>query len=199
MTNGVTNQPDGAKAEQDDARGFRDSGRARHNLPDRPGRGIASVQYVERTVEVGQAVQAARHDLVFGTQVNRHFGAPVLYMQSKQDGPLLQAVDLAEFGQREGWSSTSTKAGPPSQRRSANAVSNIRPLLLEWAVADSPDLYVSSEIEQWISSQQWPDDLNTVWKALQSKVRSEDNNATKNVYMVMMRKVAKIMNDRGNL
>ena len=147
---------------------------------------------------VGQAVQAARHDLVFGTQVNRHFGAPVLYMQTKQDRPVLQAVDLAEFGQREGWASNSTKAGPPSQRQSANAVSDIRPLLLEWAVADSPDLYVSSEIEQWIDSQQWPDDLNTVWKALQSKVRSEDNNSAKNVYMVMMRKVAKIMNDRGN-
>jgi hypothetical protein len=147
---------------------------------------------------IGQAVQYARHGLIFGRPVNRHFGAPVLYMQSMQDGPLLQAADDAEFGEREGLARESTKADPLSQRQSANAVSDIRPLLLEWAAADSPDPYVSIEIERWINSQQWPGDLSTVWKALQSKVRSEDNNATKNVYMAMMRKVGKIMNDRGN-
>jgi hypothetical protein len=147
---------------------------------------------------IGQAVQAARHDLIFGSQVNRHFGAPVLYMQSARDGSLLKASDLAESEPGEGRAGESTRANPSSQRRVAHAANDVRLLLLGWVAAHSPDPNTQGEIERWIESQQWPDDLNIVWKAIQIKVRSEDNNKTKLVYMELMREITRQIADRGS-
>ena len=45
---------------------------------------------------IGDAVQAARHDLAVGRQPNRHFGAPVLYLQSKVDCRLLRIRTTSE-------------------------------------------------------------------------------------------------------
>jgi hypothetical protein len=148
--------------------------------------------------QIGQAVQAARHDLIFGTAVNRHFGAPVLYMQSARDGSLLRKSDLAEPGPGEGWARESTKADPSSQRRAATAAKDIRLLLLDWVADCSPDPYIAREIEQWIDSEQWPDDLSIVWRVIQNKARSEDNNETKLVYTKLMRRIMKMIPDRGS-
>jgi CHAT domain len=143
---------------------------------------------------IGQAVQAARHDLIFGYQVNRHFGAPVLYMQSEEDGALRKVSDLVEPRLGEGQAGESTKAGPSRQRRA----NDTGLLLLDWVADCSPNAYVASDIERWIEPQQWPDDLNIVWKAIQSKVRSEDNNETKLVYTKLMRKITEMIAELGS-
>jgi CHAT domain len=148
--------------------------------------------------QIGQAVQAARHDLIFGSQVNRHFGAPVLYIQSARDGSLLRASDLAEPGLGEGWARESTKADPSSQRAAASAANDIRLVLLDWVADCSPDAYIAGEIENWIEAQQWPDDLGIVWKAIQMKARSEDDNKTKAVYTELMRRITRMIADRGS-
>jgi CHAT domain len=147
---------------------------------------------------IGEAVQAARHDLIFGYQVNRHFGAPVLYMQSKRDGPLLKVSEPIEPGHGEGWAGESTKAGPSSQRRAASAARDIRLLLLDWVADCSPDAYIASEIERWIEPQDWPDDLDIVWRAIQIKARSEADNEAKLVYTELMRRITGMITARGS-
>ena len=149
-------------------------------------------------LRIGQAVQAARHDLIFGAPANRRFGAPVLYMQSVQDGPLIQPADGAGSGPDEGWANKSTKAGPLSQRQSANAVTDIRRQLLDWAAELSPELSVANETNYWIEAQRWPDDLGLVWRALKAKGRSEDDIAIKRVYLDLMQKVSTMDAERGN-
>jgi hypothetical protein len=124
---------------------------------------------------IGEAVQAARHDLDFGRQPNRHFGAPVLYMQSNVDCRLLR-IRTAGEGQ------FSVKPDAPAmhselglRRLAAGRPASISQILLRDAELNSPDPSTAETLQDWINSVAWPDDLNTVWQVLQARLREKQD------------------------
>jgi hypothetical protein len=136
---------------------------------------------------VGQAVQTARHGLLFGRPVNRHFGAPVLYLQSGRDGPLLQAGVLAETGTDAARGGESTRVSPP-----AGQPNDMRQRVLDWVVKIS-DPFARQELMEWAERQQWSDDLNKVWMQFQAKLRAEDDVRIRLACMQLMRKITEEM------
>jgi hypothetical protein len=124
---------------------------------------------------IGQAVQAARYDLTYGRQPNRHFGAPVLYMQSKVDCKLLRTRTAAETSY-----SVIPDTGSASSELGLRHMTSDRParivqILLRDAELNSPDPSTMGVLQEWIRSVQWPDDLGKAWLVLQARLRQKQD------------------------
>jgi hypothetical protein len=145
-------------------------------------------------VPVGQAVQAARHGLTFGAQLNRHFGAPVLYLQSAHDGPLLRRSDPLEPPAGASRANDSTRT--QDRHRQAHLANDVKQFLLDSVAECSPDVYTARELELWIESVDWPDDLDTVWQAIKAKWRAADDVKVKLTCNELMRRVTASIGDR---
>jgi hypothetical protein len=125
---------------------------------------------------IGEAVQAARHALDSGRQPNRHFGAPVLYMQSKVDCRLLSIRTAAEtaYNVKPGTSPVHSELG--LRRLETGRPDSIPQILLKDALVNSPDRATAEMLKDWINSvPTWPDDLNKVWRVLQGRLREKQD------------------------
>lgn len=127
---------------------------------------------------IGEAVQAARHALSFGRQPNRHFGAPVLYIQSDADSSLVRIRTTAEMP-----FSVMPDAGSALSELRLRDTTSGRPasiveLLLTDAQLNSPDPATADALQEWVSSVPWwPDDLGQVWLVLQARFREKQDDA----------------------
>ena len=142
---------------------------------------------------IGEAVQAARRNLYFGRQPNRHWGAPVLYMQSKVDSRLLSIRTTGE--------TPYVKPDAPSMhselglRQATGRPDSIAQILLRDAQANSPDRGTAEELKRWINSVTWPDDLNKVWLVLQAGLRAKlDDSVQSEMYGRWMEIVSEMLN-----
>jgi len=142
---------------------------------------------------IGEAVQAARHALDYGRQLNRHFGAPVLYMQSKVDCRLLRIRTATE--------TPSVKPDAPSmhselglRHMATDRSASIAQILLRDAELNSPDPSTAETLQDWINSVPWPDDLNTVWQVLQGRLREkQDDPVQAMIYARWMKMVSDML------
>jgi len=126
---------------------------------------------------IGEAVQAARHDLYFGRQPNRHWGAPVLYMQSKVDSRLLRIRTAGETPYNVKPDAPSMRSELGLRHLAADRPASIAQILLRDAQANSPDPTTAEDLQDWINSVIWPDDLNKVWVVLQAGLRAKLDDA----------------------
>jgi len=146
---------------------------------------------------IGEAVQAARHDLAVGRQPNRHFGAPVLYLQSKVDCRLLRIRTTSE---------TPYNVKPDAQavhselrQLAAGRPADIAQILLTDARVNSPDPATAEALQNWINSVTWPDDLNKVWVILQAGLRMKlDDPVQERIYTRWMTMVGDMIKGRGS-
>ena len=149
---------------------------------------------------IGEAVQGARHALSFGRQPNRHFGAPVLYMQSDADCSLLRIRTAGEMPY-----SVMPDAGSALSELGLRSMTSDRPAsivqaLLRDAELNSPDPSTADELQGWIRSVPWPDDLGTVWLVLQARLREKQDDAVQAMmysrWMGMVSKMLKNQRDK---
>lgn len=146
---------------------------------------------------IGAAVQAARRTITVGRQMNRHFGAPVLYMQSPADGRLLRTHPAPDPAGQEIPASGSASADPGLRPPPPNRSVGIAQTLLDEVTLNSPDPSTENVLRDWITSVSWPDDLNTVWRALQAQLRLiQDDRAQADMYRLLMRKVFAMITER---
>jgi hypothetical protein len=146
---------------------------------------------------IGEAVQAARYDLSFGRQPNRHFGAPVLYMQSNVDCRLLRIHTATETPYN-----VIPDAGPTHSELGLRHLPSDRPasiaqILLREAELNSPDPSTEEELQDWIKSIPWPDDLKKVWLVLQARLRQkQDDPVQVEMYRQWMRMVSDMLKEQ---
>jgi len=151
-----------------------------------------------RGAAIGEAVQAARHDLSFGRQMNRHFGAPVLYMQSSVDCRLLRIHTATETSDSVVPANGSMPAELGLRRLASSRPVGIVQTLLDEVNLNSPDVSTAGVLRDWITSVPWPDDLSMAWLALQAQLREkQDDKAQASVYAQLMGKVAAMLKERG--
>jgi hypothetical protein len=152
-----------------------------------------------RGAAIGEAVQAARHDLSFGRQPNRHFGAPVLYMQSSVDCRLLKMSTATETSYSVVPATGSSPAEPELRRSAPNRSAGIAQVLLEEVDLNSPDASTAGALREWINSVPWPDDLNKAWLILQARRRvKQDHPMQAPMYAQLMGKVSDMIDkERG--
>lgn len=141
---------------------------------------------------IGEAVQRARRALSFGRQLNRHFGAPVLYMQSKVDCRLLGIQAATETSYN-----VIPDAGTPHselglRHLTSDRSASIAQRLIKEAELNSPDPATAEMLQDWIRSIPWPDDLNKAWQILQARLREKQNDP---VQADMYRQWMKLVSD----
>jgi hypothetical protein len=140
---------------------------------------------------IGEAVQAARHDMSVGRQPNRHFGAPVLYMQSSVDYKLLRIGTPTD-------TSDSVVPAAESSAVASPTAGSIAQVLLDEAYLSSPDPPTAEALQEWINSVRWPDDLNKAWRIIQARRREkQDDPDQAPVYARLMGKVSNMIKERG--
>jgi hypothetical protein len=148
---------------------------------------------------IGEAVQAARHSLDSGYQPNRHFGAPVLYMQSKVDCRLLSIRTAAETGYnvKPGTSPVHSELG--LRRLETGRPASIPQILLNDVNLNSPGPSTARMLQDWINSvPAWPDDLNKVWLVLQGRYREkQDDPDQATIYGRWMKMVSDMLEEQG--
>lgn len=144
---------------------------------------------------IGEAVQAARHDLYFGRQPNRHWGAPVLYMQSKVDSRLLSLRTAGETSYTMKPDASSIHSELGLRQQATGRPASIAQILLRDAQANSPDRDTAEALKEWINSVTWPDDLNKVWLVLQVGLRAKlDDSVQAEIYGRWMEMVNDMLN-----
>jgi hypothetical protein len=135
---------------------------------------------------IGSAVQNARRELKTRAPQLRHFGAPVLYLQTARDGFLLDALESeGPAAGHEGRSTIGARTSGPT---------GIRERLLDWGFRGSPDWETSMRLSTWINRKSWPDDTPEGWdtarKALQGRRREDvDDEALRSVYDELLARV----------
>jgi hypothetical protein len=148
---------------------------------------------LSRGAAIGEAVQRARHALNFGQQLNRHFGAPVLYMQSKVDSRLLHAPGAPDGAPGLAGIRVSTRSEAAGTAMAWGQPPDIQQILLLELQRQSPDLETMRAVRDWLIAMQWPADVNRVWLLLQARRREKlDEPAEEQVYAALMGRVADI-------
>lgn len=148
---------------------------------------------------IGEAVQAARHALGYGRQLNRHFGAPVLYMQSKVDCRLLSIGPAGDAPYNVKPDAPPVHSELGLRHMTAGRPASIAQVLLRDAELNSPDPATAEMLQDWINSVPWPDDLNTVWQVLQARLRQkQDDLVQAPIYTRWMKMVSDMLKARGN-
>jgi hypothetical protein len=148
---------------------------------------------------IGHAVQKARSDEYIGRQLNRHFGAPVLYMQTAQDGLLLSKSPVIEQSYDPTSTRKSTHAQTKPLRASVNGPTDLGRILLDEVELNSPDVTTANAVQQEIAQiVNWPDDLSKAWLVLQGMRRANlDNPSKQRVYAQLMAKVNTMLSEQS--
>ena len=147
---------------------------------------------------IGEAVQAARRALSFGRQPNRHFGAPVLYMQSDADSSLVRMRTTAEMPFSVMPDAGSALSELRLRDTASDRPASIAQLLLTDAQLNIRDADTVGELQEWIRSVPWPDDLRTVWLVLQERFRQkQDDRVQANIYSRWMGLVNDMLKEQG--
>jgi hypothetical protein len=152
-------------------------------------------QKVTNGQPIGSAVQAARRILELGVvPLNRHFGAPVLYLQSAQDGYLLTGPTGADELATGPIGIVAGNEASSARGKKVAGPMGIRERLLDWRYEASADPTTSTKVRDWIERKTWPDDTadgwRKTWQALKGRLREdEDDVNVRTAYEKLMSKV----------
>ena len=148
---------------------------------------------------IGAAVQACRNDQV--RHRNRYFGTPVLYMQSKVDGRLVEKVASGDDGETLG-----SRDHLPSTRKPTEDSSPPSDLVFELTrvLDERPGTPTTNEIIDWIQEETWPASVedSTVLLEVQNRLRMyrrdhNDNQEADDIMRLLLRRVAELASQGG--
>jgi hypothetical protein len=150
---------------------------------------------------IGAAVQACRSDQVKLRHRNRYFGTPVLYMQSKVDGRLVEKVVSGDDSETLG-----NRDRLPSTRKPTEGSSPASDLVFELTrvVDEMPGTKTTNEVIDWIQDETWPASVkdSTVRTEVQNRIRMyrrdhNDNQEVDDIMRLLLRKVAELASQGG--
>jgi hypothetical protein len=131
---------------------------------------------------IGAAVQTARGGLMVGAQRNPQFGTPVLYMQTADDGTLLQRPSVVPAEADEVLVGGAPTGASLSPGRRVPALGSIAPALLT-VLDDEPQSEAVSRLRLWIDETDWPASLKDVLVMLAMQRRDHlDDRVVRTMY-----------------
>lgn len=105
-------------------------------------------------VLIGEAVQSTRKKLQGKYPNNRHFGTPVLYMQSKVDGALIQQTIGADAGDEapdQAIAETPGRRVTEPKRKTVDIKGDLFDVIDDFAPTDA-----RNAIDKWVTERPWP-------------------------------------------
>lgn len=119
---------------------------------------------------IGEAVQATRKRLRLLHPHNRHFGTPVLYMQSKVDGALIRRIVGIDSDNDAVVQAVTDKPGtraPDPTPRTIDVKGRLFVAIDRLPVSD-----IRNEVDDWVAKQLWPPDLDSARSTLRQEKRN---------------------------
>jgi hypothetical protein len=154
-------------------------------MPPRKGRAFVKSIYESLVAgeRIGEAVQMARNQLLLTGQPDRQFGTPVLYLQSKVDGSIIErAVSVDE---EEGRLEASVTH--PSPARAADpGESDVRQVLLRLLDKQTPPTPAVAELREWVAEVDWPLEPSKVVRQIKKKRRESADDGEMRVLCELM-------------
>ncbi|SFN88327.1 CHAT domain-containing protein [Geodermatophilus obscurus] len=146
-------------------------------MPPRKGRAFVKSIYERLAAgeRIGEAVQLARNQLFLGVQLNRQFGTPVLYLQSRVDGNLIRRAVApdADEGRLEA-PATQPQPRTPESRQPAG---DVRAVLLRLLGNQGTRTPAVEALTRWVRDVPWPDDPGKARQLIRIKRRDESDDA----------------------